>query len=389
MLNDVHEPASDPHQRRPRVLLVITLAEVGGAQAYVASLLPALVAHFDVAVAAHGSGPLREAAEAAGARFLPLRNVRRPISPWRDLAGLFELARLLRRERPDILHASSSKAGVLGRLAAVLARVPVRIFTVHGWAFDAHSGVHARLYRWVDRLIEPLTTVTICVSETRARSRARGGHVRAGAHGRDPERGRRRGCAALDARRARTAADPRGRPTAGAEGLPDARSGRSSDLPPDSFEAVIVGEGPDRPDWRRRSRLSDLSGRVRLAGERHDVPQLLAAADVFVLASASEGLPVSVLEAMAAGLPVVASRVGGVPEQVSDGETGLLVEPGDPNELAAALHRLTVDPSLRRRLGVAGRARAERAFDLDAFRRAHVALYSRELARRRLPAPTP
>jgi hypothetical protein len=164
-LSGLHRPASDAHRRRPRVLLVITLAEVGGAQTYVASLLPALVGYFDVAVAAHGSGPLREAAEAAGIRFLPLRSVRRPISPWRDLAGLFELVRLLRRERPDILHASSSKAGVLGRLAGFLARVPVRIFTVHGWAFAAHSGVSSRLYRWVDRLVEPLTTETNCVSE--------------------------------------------------------------------------------------------------------------------------------------------------------------------------------------------------------------------------------
>jgi glycosyltransferase involved in cell wall biosynthesis len=162
-----------------------------------------------------------------------------------------------------------------------------------------------------------------------------------------------------------------------------------SGLRPDSFEAVIVGEGPDRPRLEEEIEALGLSGRVRLAGERRDVPELLAAADVFVLPSASEGLPVSVLEAMAAGLPVIASRVGGVPEQVSDGETGLLVEPGDPNELTAALDRLIADPSLRRRLGAAGRARAEQAFDLDPFRRAHVELYSRELARRRLPAPTP
>ena len=152
---------------------------------------------------------------------------------------------------------------------------------------------------------------------------------------------------------------------------------------------MIVGEGPDRPRLEEEIEALGLSGRVRLAGERRDVPELLAAADVFVLPSASEGLPVSVLEAMAAGLPVIASRVGGVPEQVSDGETGLLVEPGDPSDLTAALDRLIADPSLRRRLGAAGRARAEQAFDLDPFRRAHVELYSRELARRRLPAPTP
>lgn len=97
----------------------------------------------------------------------------------------------------------------------------------------------------------------------------------------------------------------------------------------------------------------------------------------------------SVLEAMAAGLPVVASRVGGVPELVVDGATGLLVDPGRPDELAAALLRLVGDPGLRRRLGDAGRARVEQSFDVDAFRRAHVELYFRELARRRLPAPMP
>ena len=146
-------------------MLVITLAEVGGAQSYVAALLPALAERYEVVLAAHGEGPLRAAAAEAGARFVPLRHVRRPIRPWRDLAGLVELSRLLRRERPQILHASSSKAGVLGRLAAVATRVPIRFFTVHGWAFSAYSGLPSLLYRITDRLMAPLTTVTICVSE--------------------------------------------------------------------------------------------------------------------------------------------------------------------------------------------------------------------------------
>jgi len=341
-----------------------------------------------VAVAAHGSGPLREAAEACGVRFLPLRSVRRAVNPWRDLAGLVELTRLLRRERPDIVHASSSKAGILGRLAAFLAGVPVRIFTVHGWAFAAHDGAPARLYRFADRAVEPLTTVTICVSD----------------HAREV------GLAAGTCAPERTIVIPNAVDVAGA---PRARPGGRErplilavgrlkapkdfptlvralgDLPPQSFDAVIVGEGPDRPRLEEDIRALGLSGRVSLAGERRDVPRLLADADVFVLPSRSEGHPVSVLEAMAAGVPVVASRVGGVAEQVADGETGLLVAPGDPAELAAALRRLAADPSLRRRLGAAGRARAERAFDLDAFRRAHVEAYSRELARFRLPAPMP
>jgi glycosyltransferase involved in cell wall biosynthesis len=387
-LGDLHGRSSGGRRRRPRVLLVVTLAEVGGAQRYVASLLPALVPRFDVTVAAHGPGPLSEATEAAGARFQPLRDVRRAVNPWRDAAGLVELVRLVRRERPDILHVGSSKAGVLGRLAAVAVHVPVRIFTVHGWAFAAHSGAASRLYRVVDRLIEPLTTVTVCVSEN----------------------DRVAGLAARTCAAERTIVIPN------AVELPAVRRPRSSErkvplfvavgrlrapkdfttfvralgkLPSGSFEAVIVGEGPDRGLLEREVDALGLAGRVRLAGERRDVPDLLADADVFVLSSRSEGHPVAILEAMAAGLPVVASRVGGVPEQVSHGETGLLVEPGDPDALAAALQLLATDPALRLRLGAAGRERAERFFDLDAFRRAHVELYSRELARCSVSLSTP
>ena len=154
-----------PHARSPRILIVITLAETGGAQSYVAGLLPGLEGRFDVVVAAHGDGPLREAARAAGARFVPLRHVRRPLRPARDLLGLLELIVLMRRAAPDIVHANSSKAGVLGRLAAAIAGVPIRIFTVHGWAFSASSGLVSLLYRWADRLMAPLTTLTICVAE--------------------------------------------------------------------------------------------------------------------------------------------------------------------------------------------------------------------------------
>jgi glycosyltransferase involved in cell wall biosynthesis len=373
--------------RRPKVLLLITLAEVGGAQAYVASLLPALVDGFDVAVAAHGDGPLRDAADRWGVRFLPLRHVRRAINPWRDAVGLLELVRLLRRERPDIVHASSSKAGVLGRLAAALVGVPIRIFTVHGWAFAAHSGAAAQLYRWADRLMRPMTTMTICVAEHELET---GLAARTCSGERTiviPN--------AIDIRRAPPARDdgnlPRlvavGRLKAPKDFLTLVRA--VSVLPPDSCELVVVGDGPERERLEAEIGRLGLEERVRLVGERSDVPELLAGADAFVLSSASEGMPISVLEAMAAGLPVVASRVGGMAELVADGETGLLVTPGAPQELASALRRLLADRQLRHRLGDAGRVRVRERFDLGPFRRAHVELYSRELARRTLPAPRP
>jgi glycosyltransferase involved in cell wall biosynthesis len=145
------------------------------------------------------------------------------------------------------------------------------------------------------------------------------------------------------------------------------------------FEAVVVGDGPDRPEVEAEVRRLGLGGRVQVVGERNDVPELLAESDVFVLSSRSEGLPVSVLEAMAAELPVVASAVGGLAELVVDGETGVLVRPGDEDALARALARLVEEPDLRRTLGAAGRKRAEEHFDLAAFRRSHLDLYHRHL----------
>jgi glycosyltransferase involved in cell wall biosynthesis len=377
----------EPVHRRPRILILITLAEAGGAQAYVAGLLPALAARFDIVVAAHGDGPLREASRAAGARFVPLRHVRRALHPLRDLLGLVELVVLMRRAAPDILHANSSKAGVLGRLAAAVAGVPVRIFTVHGWAFSASSGLVSTLYRWADRLVAPLTTLTICVAE----------------------RERVAGLAAGTCRPERTvvipnAVDVEAVPPARHDGNPPlvvsvGRLAAPKDavtlvralaaLPGGRFTGLIVGDGPDRPAVEEEVRRLGVQDTVELAGTRDDVPELLARADVFVLSSRSEGAPMSILEAMAAGLPVVATRVGGVDELVADGDTGMLVPPGDAAALSAALGLLIADPALRRRLGEAGRERVRRRFDVREQRRAHLAAYSAELRRRGAPGSMP
>jgi glycosyltransferase involved in cell wall biosynthesis len=363
----------------PKILYVITLAETGGAQTYVANLLPAVCPRADVIVAAHGPGPLREATSSAGARFVALRHVRRPLHPAHDVLGLLELVALMRRERPAIVHANSSKAGILGRLAAAITGVPVRVFTVHGWAFKAHAGVPSRLYRWADRLMAPLTTVTICVAEGE----------------------RTAGLAAGTCRAERTVVIPNAVPAgsvprAARDGDPPriAWVGRLAEpkdpltlvralalLPSGSFCAAFAGDGPGRVAVERERCALGLEGAAELLGERSDVPALLARSDVFVLASRSEGAPLSVLEAMAAGLPVVASRVGGIPEIVVDGETGVLVEPGDPRPLADALGRLLGDARLRARMGDAGRRRVLERFDVEAVRRRHLDLYARELSR--------
>ena len=136
---------------RPKLLIVITLAEIGGAQTCVADLLPALTRDYDVTVAAHGDGPLRAAIREAGATSIELRQLRRRIG-LRDLAALLELVRLIRTLRPAIVHTHSSKAGIVGRFAAAICRTRVVLFTAHGWAFKAEPGLKSRSYLWADRL---------------------------------------------------------------------------------------------------------------------------------------------------------------------------------------------------------------------------------------------
>ncbi len=350
-------------------MVAITLAEVGGAQAYVMALLPALVEHFDVVVAAHGPGPLREAAERSGARYVALRWVRRSIGPS-DVLGLLELARLFRRESADAVALNSSKVGLLGRVAAVIARVPVRVFTVHGWAFSAHTGVASSLYLWAERLVRPLTTQFICPAEHEKRV-----GVRAGA------------CTEARTTVIPNAVDVASFKGAALDGEPPllVSVGRLSFpkdfitlvralalLEPGTFSGRIIGEGPDRAEVQRALDAAGIGRAVDLAGAREDVPAQLAEADAFVLSSRSECLPISIIEAMAAGLPVVATDVGGVAELVDEGSTGRLVPAGDPEAMARGLADVLADKGRRKAMGSAARARASERFDLPRFREAHV-----------------
>src|SRR5436309_614364 len=230
---------------KPRLLILITLAETGGAQTSVSLLLPGLTGEFDVTVAAHGSGPVRDAARAAGVPFVHLEHMRRAISPWQDVLALLELVRLCRRLRPDIVHAHSSKAGALGRLAAALACVPVRIFTVHGWSFAAYSGLSGHLYLWVERRLRRVTNAVVCVA---AASRV----VSIG-----------------------RLAFPKDFGT-----LVEALAATRAD-----YRAAFVGDGPLLQEVAAMILDRGLKERIDLLGNRGDVPDLLASADVFVLSS--------------------------------------------------------------------------------------------------------
>jgi glycosyltransferase involved in cell wall biosynthesis/peptidoglycan/xylan/chitin deacetylase (PgdA/CDA1 family) len=285
--------------------------------------------------------------------------------PGLDLSLLPRLVRFLRRGRFDVLHTHAFTAASWGRLAALLARTPVVVSHEHS-AFSLDSSVR----RFVDRALVPATDRWIAVSEALARDLvaaealpiSRVVLVRNGI----PLEEDTPPADAVEARRSlgipafREVVGTVGRlePRKGLEVFLDAARGLAARRP--SLGVLLVGEGPLQPDLERRIRSLGLEGRVVLTGRRDDIPRVLAALDVFVLSSHTEGLSIALLEAAAAARPIVATAVGGNPEVIEDGRSGRLVPAGDADALERAVGSLLDDPDLARRLGSAA-ARVVRA----------------------------
>ena len=372
---------------RPRVLLLITLAEWGGAQHVVSLLARRFHERYALTVACAPRGELVDRLLKDGIRVIGIPEFVRNPHPWRDVAALWRLFRIIRRERFDLVHAHGTKAGLLGRVAARIAGVPVVLFTAHGWAFtDGRAGWKRALLARMERLAARWSTAIVCVSEHDRRLAEQ-----FGVGGQTKLVLIRNAIEPVHAPRLDTVAVRR---ALGVKQLPVivsvARLAFQKD-PMTLLDAarrlaagtvVLVGDGPLRPAVEQYVRAHGLQERVIVAGMRRDVASILAVSDVFVLASRYEGLPLAVIEAMMAGLPVVATRVGGVPELVEDGVTGVLVPSRDGEALSQALTRLMADAELRSRMGMAGKSRALRDFAEDRMARETEILYEELLAAR-------
>ncbi len=316
-------------------------------------------------------GPLLADVRAEGLRVVPVPMARSLSLPaqWRAFRALL---RLIRAERPDLVHAHMPISGFLARVAARLSGVPHVAYTCHGFLFNQAGPRRRRLaslaMEWIGgRLTHTYMTVSAEEAATARRLHIHRRAVPVG-NGRDPALFR---------------PDPHAR----------ARVRAALGCAPDTVVVAIVSrlvrhkgypelvaamrEVPGAELWVAGERLasdrgedlaplfdsSGLGGRLRLLGYRADTAAVLAAADVFALPSHFEGLPMSVIEAMLTGLPVVGTDIAGMREQVVAEETGLLVPAGDVALLAEALRRLSGDAALRRRMGAAGRERALLMFD--------------------------
>jgi glycosyltransferase involved in cell wall biosynthesis len=367
-----------------RVLRVIARLNVGGPALHVTYLARGLAGRgyqttLVAGEVARGEASMSFVAEQAGVEIVTLPGLSRELSPVHDALAAFRLARLIRKLRPDVVHTHTAKAGAVGRTAALLAgtRRPVVVHTFHGHVLRGYFGAGGTLlFRAIETILARVSDRLIAVSpEVRdelvalhVASRDKFSVVRLGieleprvSFDGDPSEVRRRH------------GIPEGKFVVGWFGRMTAVK-RTDDLLTMLAGArergvdallLLVGDGDDRERLEQRAHDLGLARSCLFLGYQEDVAPWYAICDTVVLTSASEGTPVTIIEALAAGRPVVATKVGGVPDVVDEGETGFLVRPHDTHALAERLEILAGDPVRRRAMGELGRARMLERYSVE------------------------
>lgn len=392
--------------RPRRVLRIITRLNIGGPSIQASRLTTELSRHGYATTLVHGrlgegEGDMRYLLPDAGTDVRFLDDLRRPISPWADLRALWSILRVLREIRPDVVHTHMAKAGLLGRIAAVMYNRtagrthPARIVhTYHGHVLEGYFRPWvSAAFIGLERLLARYTDVLIAISP-RVRNELIEQFRLAG-----PERFQ---------------VVPLGFDLAGLEAVDDAaRAGarRALEIPDGAvviatvgrltaiknhalfLEAaaavarrtphalfLVVGDGELRGQIEQQAEQAGLAGRVRFLGWRRDLATIYGATDVFVLTSLNEGTPVALIEAMAAGVAGVATAVGGVPDVITDEHVGRLVPSGNAAALASAIESLLAAPETRRTLGLNARAAVVGRYSQERLVSDIASLYDRLLA---------
>jgi len=310
-------------------------------------------------------------AEKLGIEVIDLPSLVRRISPVNDLKAFSSIFRLLRRMKPHIVHTHTSKAGILGRLAAWMARVPTIIHTPHGHVFYGHFGRSlSRIFLQMERLLGKITHHHIALTPEECNDYlslrvAQPNNTSVIHSGVDLQRFS-KGAKQRTEKRKELGFSPHSLvvgyvgwliPIKGVTYLVNAMA-KIVEQHPKSL-LVLVGKGDDKGEeeikLKEQVERAGLADKVRFLGWRPDVDEIMGCFDIFVLPSLNEGMGRVLVEAMAAGLPIVASRVGGIPDLVKDGENGLLVPPADTSALEKAISSLLHDGARRKRMGKAGK----------------------------------
>jgi glycosyltransferase involved in cell wall biosynthesis len=370
-----------------RVLRVIARLNMGGPALHVAYLTEGLATRgYETTLVtgslARGEESMAFVAEEKGAQIVRIPQLSREISPVYDVVSVARLVSLIRELRPHVLHTHTAKAGAVGRIAARLAgdaRPPVVLHTFHGHVLRGYfDPLRTAVFRGLEQTLARISTALIAISPEVRDDLVRLGVAPASKFalvrlGVELDRRLAEDDAAARARLRRLFGIPDGRFVVGWVGRMTGIK-RTDDvleafarLRAKGVDAVLcmVGEGPDRDAVERRAHALGIARDCLFPGYQREIGPYYALFDAFLLTSANEGTPVTAIESLASGTPVVSTRVGGVPDVVRDGLDGILVPPADPDATAGALAELARDPELRARMGASGRQHVVRKYAVE------------------------
>jgi glycosyltransferase involved in cell wall biosynthesis len=369
--------------QKKKILYVITKSNWGGAQRYVFDLAVNFSKKYEVSVALGGNGELKTRLQSAGIRTIELPFLGRDISLLADFRSFKKLVGLFKEERPDILHVNSSKVGGLGALAGRIAHIPKIIFTAHGWAFreerPAHQIFAIKLASWLTIL---LSHVVIAVSERDEKealafpcTKKKVLLIHNGIpddHFYEKDEARKRLTDHLAKMNGIRIAETEDALWIGTIGELHKNKGHEyvieaiSKLPrTEKILFFVIGEGEEKMALQKKIIDSDLEKQVFLLGKIDDASALLRAFNVFLFPSVKEGLPFTILEAGMAGIPVIASAVGGIPEIITDMQTGILLRPKSSGEIIRAMEYLLNHPIQADGFGKKLRAMVKKEFSIS------------------------
>ncbi len=345
-----------------KIIYIITRSDWGGAQAHLYDLIE--YAHINTNHSCHlivgEEGRLAEQVRNLGVLVTIVPTLIQSIRPLKDILAIRDLVRLLKQINPDIIHLHSSKAGMVGRIAARILKIPT-IFTAHGWAFtDGVSSfrrmISLPLERWVARYSQRI----ICVSEydrqLALRYKVGRSEQLVTIHNGIPDINEEEVLSHENSNEKREALRciMVARFSAQKDYATLLRAASQVNVP---VELHLAGQGELIASMRSLAKELQIEDKTTFLGPRSDIPELLSSNDVFILTTNYEGFPISILEAMRAGLPVIATDVGGVGEAIIDGVTGYLVPRGNSKAVRERIEILARNPELRRKMGEAGRRR--------------------------------
>lgn len=376
-------------KQRKKVLYVITKSNMGGAQQYVYDIAYSMRDRADISVATGNKGPLTDKLQRAGIRTHTVAGMVRDIGAFREAKAFVSLFKLFREERPDVVHLNSSKAGVLGSLAARLNRISCITFTAHGWPFHEQRSWWWRKIAWSGSWLTALLShQVICVSQYDAdhthmpfvQSKLRVIPIGVGSF------------TCIDKQKARAALFT---PEEQKKHVEDIWVVTIAELTPNKnhyalLDAVcaynrthekqvyysILGDGEQRTALESYIAQHNMSQFVKLHGFVADGRTYLHAFDIFALVSKKEGLPYAILEAGVASMPAVASAVGGIPEIIEHEKNGFLIDPFDSTSIVGALDTLGADERFRQKLGETLHERVSNSFSRERMLRETAALYT-------------